>query len=345
MVSGSVTGAMTDPHRKTRKAGIAAVVGAAQAMVLAAVTAAVSAESHLIETPVPVSAVSGAGGGAFVTLRDGTSYRLSPCRDKIVCLTRGPVTGILPEAPRGGLPDGRVALASDGDIRRAWYARPTTRYGHGVLGDKVEAGSLVAEDAAGRRYELVLPDTHVFEDITPRIADLDGDGRNEIVAIRSSLKKGASVAALGLREGALTLLDTTREIGRPNRWLNIAGIADYTGAGVPVIAWVETPHIGGTLKMAAFESGRLGTFANTYRGFSNHVIGSRELDLAATGDFTGDGVADLALPDADRRSIVIAARTGFHKVRLSGRVSHSIVKVDGLVVTATADGRLIAIVP
>jgi hypothetical protein len=307
--------------------------------------ASAAAERHQIETPSPVSRVLGTVAGEFVTLRNGASFKLARCDGEIICLTPAGITGLPPKAPQGGLPDGRVARATSGDIRRAWYARPTTRYGHGVLGDKVEAGSLVAEDAAGKRYEYVLPETHVFEDITPRIADLDGDGRNEIVVIRSSLSKGAAVAVLGLRDGKLELLDATREIGRANRWLNIAGIADYTGVGVPVVAWVETPHIGGILKMAAFENGRLNVFANTWSGFSNHFIGSRELGLAATGDFTGDGVPDLALPNANRRTMVIAARTGFEKVPLLKPVSHAVLNVGGAIVTATEDGRLIAVIP
>lgn len=283
--------------------------------------------------------------GEFVSLRDGTSHKLSRCNTRNVCLTPATIAGLPPRAPEGGLPDGRIARAASGDIRRAWYAQPTKRYGHGVLGDRIEAGSLIAEDAAGRRYEHVLADTHVFEDITPRIADLDGDGRNEVVAIRSSLRRGGAVAAFGLRENALALLDATPEIGRSNRWLNVAGIADYTGAGRPIIAWVQTPHIGGILKMATFEGGKLRVSGTTRSGFSNHFIGSRELDLAATGDVTGDGVADLALPSANRRALVIVSRDGMETVPLSARVAHAVVNVDGVIVTATEDGDLVAVVP
>ena len=321
----------------------AAALSAAALALLAGTASA--AQRHQIETPSPVSRVVSTTAGEFVTLRNGASFKLARCDSAIICLTPAEITGLPPKAPEGGLPDGRVARAASGDLRRAWYARPTTRYGHGVLGDKIEAGSVIAEDAAGKRYEHVLAETHVFEDITPRIVDLDGDGRNEVVAIRSSLTKGASVAVLGLRDGRLELLEATREIGRANRWLNVAGIADYTGAGVPVIAWVETPHIGGVLKMAAFENGRLSVFDNTWSGLSNHVIGSRELGLAATGDFTGDGVSDLALPSADRRSLVIAARTGFEKVPLPKPVTHAVVNVGGAIVTATEEGGLVAVIP
>jgi hypothetical protein len=40
-------------------------------------------------------------------------------------------------------------------------------------------------------------------------------------------------------------------------------------------------------------------------GFSNHVIGSREMRLSATADIDMDGQVELALPSNDRRSLRI----------------------------------------
>ncbi len=45
-----------------------------------------------------------------------------------------------PKLPDGALPDGHVATGTR-DIARAWLAEPTTRYDHGILGDKIEAGA------------------------------------------------------------------------------------------------------------------------------------------------------------------------------------------------------------
>ena len=55
-----------------------------------------------------------------------------------------------PKPPEGALPDGRVATGTH-DIARAWLAEPTTRYDHGILGDKIEAGSLTIETRDGKR--------------------------------------------------------------------------------------------------------------------------------------------------------------------------------------------------
>jgi hypothetical protein len=106
--------------------------------------------------------------------------------------------------------------------------------------------------AGGTPERVVLPDSEVFEDRTPRLADLDGDGRTEIITIRASLRQGGSVAVYGVRGEQIVELGATPFIGRSNRWLNIAGIADFLGRGDLQIAFVETPHIGGTLKLATF---------------------------------------------------------------------------------------------
>ena len=164
------------------------------------------------------------------------------------------VENTLEPAP-GGLPDGRVATASSGDIRKAWYQSPTTRYAHAVLGDNVEAGELKVEDARGRSASLRLPENEVFEDTTPRIADLDNDGLNEVVTIRSSVSKGASVTIYGMANGVLMQKATTGFIGTANRWLNIAAIAPMAGSGGQEIAFVRTPHIGGDLFIAAYAKG------------------------------------------------------------------------------------------
>jgi len=42
-------------------------------------------------------------------------------------------------------------------------------------------------------------------------------------------------------------------------------------------------------------------------GFSNHIIGSTELHLSAIADADGDGVLDLALPDARRTALRIVS--------------------------------------
>lgn len=225
-------------------------------------------------------------------------------------ITSPPAAVSASDLPEGanGLPDGGAAIATSGDLREAWFEDPTRRYGHGVLGDAIEAGSLAARTADGKVFRLVLPGDEVFEDITPRLADLNGDGQSEIVTIRSSVRAGAAVTLYGLEGQALRETASTPFIGRSNRWLNIAAIAPILAPGVTAIAYVETPHIGGTLRVYHLEAGRLVEKAELY-GFSNHAIGSRELDLAETFDADGDGLTDLLIPDATRSALRLVGKT------------------------------------
>ena len=59
-----------------------------------------------------------------------------------------------------GLPDGFMAKAA-GDIAAAWYVAPTRRYGHGILGDAIEAGGLRVTTADGVELTYDLP-THLL---------------------------------------------------------------------------------------------------------------------------------------------------------------------------------------
>lgn len=316
----------------------------AAAIVLLAAATAQAAEVIPLETPGAVRQIVQTPRGTYAEMDRGF-FRLETCDNGPVCLVPGIIRGLPPRAPSDSLPDGRIAVASKGDLKRAWYGAPTRRYGHGVLGDAVEAGALVAQLRSGAIVRLELPTSHVFEDLTPRIADLDGDGRNEIICIRSSLTGGAAIAVYGLHGKRLVLKAQSSEIGRANRWLNIAGIADYLGDGRKVIAWVETPHIGGRLKMAVFDGTELQSVAMDRDGFSNHVIGSRELGLSATLPVAAGTPARLFLPSSDRSKLMIVDGKPSRGIDLPGRIAHRIVVLGDLLVTATQNGRLLAIRP
>jgi hypothetical protein len=174
-----------------------------------------------------------------------------------------------------------------------------------VLGDAIEAGSLVVERRDRGRETLRLETGAVFEDLEPRIADL-GDGRDTILVVKSYLNSGAALAAIGERDGRYVILAETPPIGTPNRWLNPAGIADFDGDGTVDVAMVHMPHALGRLELWNWRDGRFEKsleLADT----SNHAIGSRALRLSAVADFDGDGRPDLAIPSFDRRTLRLIA--------------------------------------
>ncbi|MCR9123640.1 MAG: hypothetical protein NXH91_15350 [Phyllobacteriaceae bacterium] len=293
-----------------------------------------------IETEGAVTAIVQTPRGSYAETERGT-LRIEPgdCNAGI-CLVPDVIRGLPQRAPEGALPDGFVATAAAGEIRRAWYGRPTDRYAHGVLGDAIEGGSVVAQTSNGTIVEFVLPDTQVFEDITPRIRDLDGNGANEVITIRASQSGGAAIAIYGLRGGELVEIASSRENGRPNRWLNIAAIVPAgSGEGGSTIIGVRTPHIGGrlfTVTMAA--NGTITERNDIARNLSNHLIGSRELGLSAV--LGGDAF----IPSQDRRSLR-APLSGATDIALPAPIDKAIIATGNRLVTATEDGVLLVIEP
>jgi hypothetical protein len=208
-----------------------------------------------------------------------------------------------PKVPEGALPDGHLATGKR-DIARAWLAEPTERYDHGVLGDKIEAGSVAIETSAGKRFTVKLKPDAVFEDLNVRLADLDGDGRDEVVVVKSYLKRGAALAVIAERRGNYEVVVETPPLGEPHRWLDPAGIADFTGDGKPTVALVRQPHVTGALELWGLRDGNLQKLADL-PDFANHVAGSRDIDMSAVADFDGDGKPDLALPSFNRTRLRI----------------------------------------
>ncbi|NQU60242.1 MAG: VCBS repeat-containing protein [Rhodospirillales bacterium] len=208
----------------------------------------------------------------------------------------------------GMLPDGIISKGRR-NIAQAWLTGPTRRYGHGILGDAIEASGVVAELSKGKRLQLTLDENAVFEDRLARLADLDGDGMDEIIAVKTYLNEGSALAVIKPGATGLKIVAETPPIGLTHRWLNPAGIADFTGDGRLEVAVVKTPHIGGTLEIYGFQNGAI-TLKGASQGYSNHTMGDRELGKAAVVDANADGTPDIALPDASQRRLRLVTFKG-----------------------------------
>ncbi len=200
-----------------------------------------------------------------------------------------------PQAARR-LQDSQVARG-DHNIAWAWLGSPTQRYPHKGLGSITHAGSLHALvrlgkgahpgplDAGLREVTLALPLNRVFEDRVPRLVDLDGDGKDEVLLIESDALKGSALVVFGVRSGKAGAIDLHEIARSPHtgstfRWLNPAGVADFDGDGQLDIASVITPHIGGVLTLYHYRPPLLVPFATTM-DVSNHKMGELEQSLAA----------------------------------------------------------------
>ncbi|MEL6478190.1 MAG: VCBS repeat-containing protein [Pseudomonadota bacterium] len=193
------------------------------------------------------------------------------------------------------------AAADQPDIAKAWLEQPTARYGHDVLGGNEYAAlsALSFENGMSAPLTIELPPDRVFEDIEARLADLNGDGGNEIVVVEASKGGGAELTVWDIRGGALVRIAATPPIGRAFRWLSPAGIADFDGDGRLDIAYVQTPHLAGVLRVWTLRGDRLVEIVEPVAGFSNHRIGQ---DFITGRVQTCDGRVEMVMPDLSWRT-------------------------------------------
>ena len=205
------------------------------------------------------------------------------------------------------IPHSVVEQSSGEGIVKAMLSCGTDRYAHAVLGDAIEAACLIVEDESGSVVQLDLPDHQVFEDLIPRIADVNSDGQNDVVLVRSGSRIGAALTVYSLTQAGsdkqLTELAATPAIGTANRWLAPIGVADFNNDGVQDVAYVQTPHIGGILRVWSIVDGDFKEIMQS-RGYSNHSIGDTRVSTAKIKDMNNDGVMDIALPDQRRQKTV-----------------------------------------
>ncbi len=175
------------------------------------------------------------------------------------------------------LPEQAISTSRDKRVY-AQYTNPTERYNHRVMGDGVEAGGLVVV-VDSVFYELELPENYVFEDIRPRLFDVDQDGNLEIITIRTEVTQGAGILIYKVVNNQLEEYAYVPEIGIPSRWLNLVTINDLDNDGVIELVWIQTPHIGGILKVSKIQPGEL-TVLDELSQYSNHGYGDRNLCLS-----------------------------------------------------------------
>ena len=274
----------------------------------------------------------GSSSTVIVESRDGRRSTVHVLEGQVTFVAAGDRTLPGPPERPGMLPDGEVATGA-GLIAEAYLTGPTERYRHGILGDMIEASGIRVTTSDGAVLDATLGPESVFEDRLARIADIDGDGADDVIVVRSYLDRGAALSAWSVRGGELVRIAEAPAIGRPSRWLNPIGVADFDADGTPEVAAVITPHIGGILKFYSVRGEAL-IEEGSERGFSNHFIGSRALGLSAVFDADGDGIPDIALPDAGRRAIRIMTFAGgaigeLANLALPSRVRTSFVRVAG----------------
>ena len=204
------------------------------------------------------------------------------------------------------LPDARLLVDEAG--RLLFLSQPTTRYNHGIAGDDVEAAAVTLFDPGqGQGAEVVIPvpDPAVIEGIMPLWADLDGDGQREIIVTQSDAQNGAQIVVYD-ESGERVAQGPAIGLGR--RWRHQLAVAPFGPNGEVELVDVLTPHIGGVVEFYQLLGDELQIVAKV-PGYTSHVIGSRNMDMALAGDMDGDGNVELLLPNQGRTVLGAIRRT------------------------------------
>ena len=142
----------------------------------------------------------------------------------------------------------------------------------------------------------------MFEDLDPRLIDLDTDGAPEVVVVESDAALGARLSVYGPKG----LIAATPHIGQRNRWLAPIGAADFDGDGFVEIGYIDRPHLAKTLRLWRFKDGKLTEIA-TKTGLTNHKIG---WDFIAGGLRNCADAPEMITADANWSRIIATAYDG-----------------------------------
>jgi hypothetical protein len=154
------------------------------------------------------------------------------------------------------------------------------------------------------RIRIDQPQSRVFEDFAPRLWDITGDGRPEIVVVESDLSRGSRLAVWEVTEdssgASLRRLATTAFLGTKFRWLAPVGAADFDRDGTIEIAYVEKPHLDRVLRLVRLDGNRLANVASM-AGVTNHAIGQEQVESLVR---TCDGVPEIIALSADGQHVI-----------------------------------------
>lgn len=217
-----------------------------------------------------------------------------------------------PFRPKKILRDGLVT-SSNKNIKHAWLYKQTLDYDHEILGDNIESRAIAIQLNDDTKLTYELDNKHVFEDLKVRLYDINADGKDEIFVITTHLEKGASLAMFEASEENIRKTASTPYLNRTYRWLNVVGFSDFNGNRKQNIALIKTPHIGGYLTIYEYENNKFKEIYTRY-GFTNHYIGSRELDMSAVADLNDDKTDEMILVDMKAQNIkIISFKNGKYK--------------------------------
>ena len=209
------------------------------------------------------------------------------------------------------------------NIQAAWLIKPIGNSRHSVFGKDINSGGgFLFQKRNGQIQTLILNEKEVFTDLAPRVVDLDADGQEELVLIKTDEERGTTLNIYSSGFKSPTLITTTQAIGNSDGWLNPVGFGDFDGDGNLELAYIQDPHDEGVLRLLNYDQGQLTELA-AQAGYSNHKPASPVLELSVVVDWNGDGRDEIAVPLSDRMTLTLCtlANGSLHQI---GSVKHQV---------------------
>ena len=213
---------------------------------------------------------------------------------------------IIAELKVNALPDARII--SDGASRLIVLTDPSDIYTHGVLGDQLEATSITIVELFPEPHvvrKIPIANERVIEGIAPIWIDWNLDGELEIIVTLSDALEGAQLAVFNANGD---MIGSSSAIGQGYRWRHQIAVAPFGPNDEWELVDVLTPHIGGVIEFFQWQNNKLEKVAQL-SGYTSHVIGTRNLDMATAGDFDSDGHVELILPNQELTELGAIQRT------------------------------------
>lgn len=196
------------------------------------------------------------------------------------------------------LPDTRVAQISPEKV--LVLAEPTGRYPHSALGDNLEATAVVVVTVGVNEAETIYRSgDDVIESIAPLLADVDGDGINDVALAVSNDRETWVVVVSSTGGGVVATSDPAdRRLG----WRQLVAVGPLDPKGQTEIAEVLYPDANGQIQFLYLQGSKL-EVAATRAGYRPHEFGSRNLEQVVAADVDRDGNVEVIIPTLDRQHI------------------------------------------
>ncbi|MCK3658822.1 hypothetical protein A4G18_08885 [Pasteurellaceae bacterium Pebbles2] len=211
------------------------------------------------------------------------------------------------------LPDSRPLLVNlQNQDHIAVLASPDSSYAHGILGDSLEAKAIYYVERHNLQdlaEPMILSGDNVFE--ANELQSVGVNGKQQLVTVISGT--GARLAVLAVENGKFTIKYESERLP-DHRWLSpfVLNNQIYT---------VQMPHLRGELLQHSYPN--VGQSKSLGTGFSNHAIGTREMNLAAN-------TANSAwLPDISYQHLAVVNSQG---------VKHSQINLPARIISSRSNG-------